>query len=64
MTENVYIIESNDILTDEDIHRLAILGQNIMATLSCDINGKGFPCHTDRMESIKLMKEYISIHKE
>jgi hypothetical protein len=54
---------SKNILTDKDIGRLVILGENIQANLSCDINGEGFPCRTDRLSAVQLMKEYLSIHK-
>ena len=52
----------NNILTDEEIERLVVLGEDIQVGLSCDVNGIGLPCRTDRLSSVKLMKEYLSIH--
>ena len=52
----------NNILTDEEIGRLVVLGKDIQVGLSCDANGTGFPCRTDRLSSVELMKEYLSIH--
>ena len=51
-------------LTDEEINRLGILGKSIKKSLSCDINGEGLPCRTDRLAAVGLMKKYISIHNE
>ena len=52
----------NNILTDEEIERLVVIGEDIQVGLSCDINGEGFPCRTDRLSAVQLMKEYLSIH--
>ena len=52
----------NNILTDEEIERLVVLGKDIQVGLSCDANGTGLPCRTDRLSSVELMKEYLSIH--
>ena len=52
----------NNILTDEEIERLVVLGEDIQVGLSCDANGTGLPCRTDRLSSVELMKEYLSIH--
>ena len=52
----------NNILTDEEIERLVVLGKNIEAGLSCDVNGTGLPCRTDRLSVVQSMKEYLSIH--
>jgi len=49
-------------LTKKEIKRLIVLGENIQTGLSCDLNETGFPCRTDRLYSVKLMKEYLSIH--
>ena len=51
-----------NILTDKEIERLVVLGENIQAGLSCDLNGTGLPCRTDRLSTVELMKEYLSIH--
>ena len=55
---------SKSILTDSDIDRLIFLGKNIRLNLSCNINGTGFPCRSDRMSAVKLMKKYLLIHSE
>ena len=62
--QKIKIKNRKDILTDEEIERLIILGEIIQANLSCDINGEGLPCRTDRLSAVQLMKEYLSIHKE
>jgi|TARA_B100001971_G_scaffold120303_1_gene110772 hypothetical protein len=54
--------KSKNILTDEDIERLIVLGKDIQADLSCDLNCTGFPCRTDRLSAVEFMKEYLSIH--
>ena len=43
------------ILTDTEIKQLAELGKDITAGLSCDINGQGMPCRTDRFAVINAM---------
>jgi hypothetical protein len=55
---------SKNILTDEEIKRLIYLGKNIRLNLSCNINGTGFPCRSDRLSAVKLMKKYLIIHSE
>ena len=52
----------NNILTDEEIERLVVIGEDIQAGLSCDVNGTGLPCRTDRLSVVQSMKEYLSIH--
>ena len=52
----------NNILSDEEMKRLAILGESITDALSCNINGEGVPCKTDRLEAVELMKQYLKIH--
>ena len=52
----------NNILTDEEIERLVVLGEDIQVGLSCDVNGTGLPCRTDRLSVVQSMKEYLSIH--
>ena len=51
-----------DTLTNSDIKKLVHIGKDIVLSLSCDINGIGLPCHTDRMEAIKGMVEYLRVH--
>ena len=52
-----------DILSDDDIKQLKVLGRNIYTSLECDINSSGVPCLTDRLYAVELMKEYLSIHR-
>ena len=51
-----------NVLTDKDLKKLEKLGVKIRACLSCNINDTGVPCRTDRLESIKLMQEYLLVH--
>ncbi len=41
---------------------LVSLGEDIQANLSCDINGTGLPCRTNRLEAVSDMKKYLEIH--
>ena len=52
----------SNVLTDEEVERLIVLGRGIKAGLECDANGTGFPCRTDRLMSVMQMKEYLTIH--
>ena len=52
----------SDILNKKEIKRLIELGKKIQLGLSCDINGQGIPCRTDRLQAVEDMKEYLSIH--
>ena len=54
--------KSKNILTDEEIERLVVLGKDIQSNLSCNINEEEFPCDTDRLSAVQSMKEYLSIH--
>lgn len=51
-----------DILTEQEIARLADLGAAIQRGLACDIDESGVPCRTDRLEVVQLMKTYLWIH--
>ena len=57
---------STNSLTDEEVIRLAELGRDIVLSLTCDLNlteeGLPYPCRTDRLEAVKLMKEFLNIH--
>jgi len=53
---------STNTLTQKDLKKLETLGVKIRACLSCNINDTGVPCRTDRLESIKLMQEYLLVH--
>jgi hypothetical protein len=50
------------VLTDKECEVLAEIGKKIRKSLECDINGTGLPCRTDRLESVKLMSQYLAIH--
>ena len=52
----------SDILNKKEIKRLIELGKRIQLGLSCDINGQGIPCRTDRLQAVDDMIEYLSIH--
>ena len=52
----------SDILNKKEIKRLIELGKKIQLGLSCDINGQGIPCRTERLQAVEDMKEYLSIH--
>jgi hypothetical protein len=49
-------------LTDTEIKQLAQLGKDITVGLSCDINGQGMPCRTDRFAVIDAMIRYLLIN--
>ncbi len=49
-------------LNNKEVKRLGELGQAIQGCLSCDINDNNIPCRTDRLQAVKYMEEYLSIH--
>ncbi len=49
-------------LSNKEIKKLSKLGKNIQVSLSCDINGQGIPCRTDRFTAVEDMIEYLKIH--
>jgi len=51
-----------DILTTKEVDKLVKLGKDIQAGLSCDANGTGVPCRTDRLDAVSNMKKYLEIH--
>ena len=51
-----------DILTNQEQEELFRLGDDIQKDLSCDANGTGIPCRTDRLEAVSNMKRYLEIH--
>ena len=53
---------NENVLTDKDLKKLEKLGVKIRACLSCNINDTGVPCQTDRLEAVRLMQEYLTIH--
>ena len=52
----------SDTLNKKEIKRLIELGKRIQLGLSCDINGQGIPCRTDRLQAVEDMREYLAIH--
>ena len=50
------------VLSKKEIKELAKLGKDITVGLSCDINGQGMPCITDRNAVVNAMKRYLEIH--
>jgi len=49
-------------LTKQEQEELFRLGQDIQAGLSCDANGTGLPCRTDRLDAVENMCRYLEIH--
>ena len=49
-------------LSNIEIEKLEKLGDDIQKDLSCDANGIGIPCRTDRLSAVENMKKYIEIH--
>ena len=49
-------------LTNKEVDELVKLGKDIQAGLSCDANGTGEPCRTDRLDAVSNMKRYLEIH--
>ena len=49
-------------LSNIEIEELFRLGDDIKKDLSCDANGIGIPCRTDRLSAVENMKKYIEIH--
>ena len=52
----------SDTLTNKEVDELVKLGKDIQAGLSCDANGTGIPCRTDRLDAVSNMKRYLEIH--
>ena len=50
------------ILNSQEQEELFRLGDDIQKDLSCDTNGIGIPCRTDRLSAVENMKRYIEIH--
>ena len=53
---------ATDILNAQEQEELFRLGEDIQAGLSCDANGTGIPCRTDRLDAVSNMKRYLEIH--
>ena len=52
----------SDTLSNKEIDKLVKLGGDIQQDLSCDANGTGLPCRTDRLDAVSNMKRYLEIH--
>jgi hypothetical protein len=52
----------SETLSNKEIKEISKLGKKIQTSLSCDINGQGIPCRTDRFSAIEVMIEYLKIH--
>ena len=50
------------ILSNQEQEELFRLGDDIQKDLSCDANGTGLPCRTDRLSAVENMKRYLEIH--
>jgi len=50
------------ILNSQEQEELFRLGDDIQKDLSCDANGTGIPCRTDRLSAVENMKRYLEIH--
>ena len=50
------------ILNAQEQEELFRLGEDIQKGLSCDANGTGIPCRTDRLDAVENMKRYLEIH--
>ena len=59
--QNDTLADSN-ILSNQEQEELFRLGEDIQAGLSCDANGTGIPCRTDRLDAVSNMKRYLEIH--
>ena len=53
---------ANNTLTKQEQEELFRLGEDIQAGLSCDVNGTGIPCRTDRLDAVENMKRYLEIN--
>ena len=53
---------ATDILNAKEQEELFRLGDDIQKDLSCDANGTGIPCRTDRLSAVENMKRYLEIH--
>jgi hypothetical protein len=56
------LTDTSNTLSNKEIKKLIELGKKIQLGLSCDINGQGIPCRTDRLQAVSDMIEYLNIH--
>ena len=59
--QNDTLADSN-ILSNQEQEELFRLGDDIKNDLSCDANGTGLPCRTDRFSAVENMIRYLEIH--
>ena len=55
-------LAGSNILSNQEQEELFRLGEDIQKGLSCDANGTGLPCRTDRLDAVENMKRYLEIH--
>ena len=48
--------------TEEEVKKLAHLGDKIMKALRCDAGAEGTPCESDQRAAVEFMIEYIKLH--
>ena len=53
---------TTDTLNAQEQEELFRLGEDFQKGLSCDANGTGIPCRTDRLDAVENMKRYLEIH--
>ena len=58
------IIAGRESLNFQEVIVLAELGKRIIKSLSCDANGEGIPCRTDRFTAMGDMLRYLDICME
>ena len=49
-------------LSDAELAELAELRKHLITSLSCDANGNGYPCRTDRLAAVAAMRRYLELH--
>tara|TARA_R100001530_G_scaffold21780_2_gene17877 strand:+ start:2716 stop:2904 length:189 start_codon:yes stop_codon:yes gene_type:complete len=49
-------------LNDTEVAELIELGKRIYEGLSCDADGTGLPCRSDRLQAVGDMVRYLKIH--
>lgn len=49
-------------LSEAEMDELAELTERLITSLSCNANGDGYPCRTDRLAAVADMKRYLELH--
>ena len=52
---------ANNTLTKQEQEELFRLGEDIQAGLSCDVNGTGIPCRTDRLDAVAVSYTHLTL---